>query len=130
MADSYRRVDKPEDTLPANEIRVRRGVGIGRYLKRAWELLNGAEGSDEQALAHNGFDVVVPRDQVCCGALQAHAGDLEFACSLAGRNAELFSGLEIDAVVVNGVLLREGDKDMIDINGNLPGKLLRNGQAA
>ena len=47
MADSYRRVDKAEDTLPANEIRVRRGVGIGRYLKRAWELLNGAEGSDD-----------------------------------------------------------------------------------
>ena len=36
----------------------------------------------------------------------------------------------IDAVVVNGVLLREGDKDVIDTNGNLPGKLLRNGQAA
>lgn len=36
----------------------------------------------------------------------------------------------IEAVVVNGVLLREGDKDMVDINGNLPGKLLRNGQAA
>ena len=34
-------------TLSANGIRVRRGVGIGRYLKRAWELLNGAEGADD-----------------------------------------------------------------------------------
>ena len=47
MADSYRKVDRAEDTLPSNEIRVRRGVGIGRYLKRAWELLNGSEGSDD-----------------------------------------------------------------------------------
>ena len=47
MADAYRRVDKPQDTLPANEIRVRRGVGIGRYLKRAWELLNSTEGTDD-----------------------------------------------------------------------------------
>ena len=47
MADAYRRVEKADETLPANEIRVRRGVGIGRYLKRAWELLNGAEGSDD-----------------------------------------------------------------------------------
>ena len=47
MAEAYRRVDKSEDTLPSNEIRVRRGVGIGRYLKRAWELLNGHEGKDD-----------------------------------------------------------------------------------
>ena len=47
MADAYRRVEKADETLPANEIRVRRGVGIGRYLKRAWELLNGSEGSDD-----------------------------------------------------------------------------------
>jgi len=46
MADSYRRGEKQEDTLPTNEIRVRRGVGIGRYLKRAWELLN-TEGGDD-----------------------------------------------------------------------------------
>lgn len=47
MADSYRRVEKAEDTLPSNEIRVRRGVGIGRYLKRAWELLDGDDKSDD-----------------------------------------------------------------------------------
>lgn len=33
--------------MPANEIRVRRGVGIGRYLKRAWELLNSGADSDD-----------------------------------------------------------------------------------
>ena len=43
----YRKIDKVEEPLPSNEIRVRRGVGIGRYLKRAWELLNAPEGSDE-----------------------------------------------------------------------------------
>jgi len=47
MAEAYRRAEKPEDTLPSNEIRVRRGVGIGRYLKRAWELLNNTEGGDD-----------------------------------------------------------------------------------
>ena len=41
--EAYRRVLKDEDALPANEIRVKRGVGIGRYLKRAWELLKGSE---------------------------------------------------------------------------------------
>ena len=43
MADSYRRVERAQEVLPPNEIRVRRGVGIGRYLKRAWDLLNDTE---------------------------------------------------------------------------------------
>ena len=47
MADKYRRIEKKQETLPPNEIRVRRGVGIGRYLRRAVEVLNGKEqGSD------------------------------------------------------------------------------------
>ena len=45
--EAYRKIEKAEEPLPSNEIRVRRGVGIGRYLKRAWELLNAPEGSDE-----------------------------------------------------------------------------------
>ena len=43
MADKYMRIDKPQEVLPPNEIRVKRGVGIGRYLKRAHELLNSAQ---------------------------------------------------------------------------------------
>ena len=31
MAEAYRRVQKTEEPLPQNEIRVRRGVGIGRH---------------------------------------------------------------------------------------------------
>ena len=45
--EAYRKIAKVEDPLPQNEIRVRKGVGIGRYLKRAWELLSAPEGSDE-----------------------------------------------------------------------------------
>jgi DNA-binding protein len=45
--EAYKKIERAEEPLPSNEIRVRRGVGIGRYLKRAWELLNAPEGSDE-----------------------------------------------------------------------------------
>jgi glycolate oxidase iron-sulfur subunit len=62
-------------------------------------------------LAHNGFDVVVPQAQGCCGALHAHAGDPEFARGLARRNAAAFRAADIDAVVVDsagcGAALRE-----------------------
>jgi glycolate oxidase iron-sulfur subunit len=63
-------------------------------------------------LAHNGFEVVVPREQGCCGALHAHAGDEEFAHELARRNAAAFAGAE--AIVVNsagcGAALRDAGR--------------------
>ncbi|HWS85459.1 MAG TPA: heterodisulfide reductase-related iron-sulfur binding cluster [Pyrinomonadaceae bacterium] len=43
-----------------------------------------------RVLAANGCGVRAPRGQVCCGALHAHAGDLEGARRLARRNVEAF----------------------------------------
>lgn len=43
-----------------------------------------------RVLAINGFATQAPDEQVCCGALHAHAGDLEGARALARRNIEAF----------------------------------------
>ena len=43
MADKYHRVEKTTEILPTNEIRVKRKVGIGRYLKRANDLFAESE---------------------------------------------------------------------------------------
>jgi glycolate oxidase iron-sulfur subunit len=52
-----------------------------------------------RVLARTGWRVVVPADQRCCGALQAHNGRLETARRLARRNVRAFAGA--DHVVVN-----------------------------
>ena len=44
-----------------------------------------------RVLRANNFKVGVPKDQVCCGALHAHAGDLEGARKLARKNIEAFN---------------------------------------
>jgi glycolate oxidase iron-sulfur subunit len=44
----------------------------------------------ERVLRANGFDISAPADQVCCGALHAHAGDLDGARKLARQNIEAF----------------------------------------
>ena len=44
----------------------------------------------ERVLSANDFDVKTPSDQVCCGALHAHAGDLEGARELARKNIAAF----------------------------------------
>jgi glycolate oxidase iron-sulfur subunit len=52
-----------------------------------------------RVLARNGWRVIVPADQTCCGALAAHNGHLATARKLAKRNAAAFAG--VDHVVVN-----------------------------
>jgi glycolate oxidase iron-sulfur subunit len=51
----------------------------------------------ERVLRANGFQVSAPAEQVCCGALHAHAGDLEGARELARKNIAAFKG---DAPVI------------------------------
>jgi glycolate oxidase iron-sulfur subunit len=52
-------------------------------------------------LLRNGCEVVTPREQVCCGSLHGHNGDLETARKLARRNLDVFDLDNIDAIVVN-----------------------------
>lgn len=52
-------------------------------------------------LAAQGCGVKAPRGQVCCGALHAHAGDLEGARALARRNVDAFADEDGTAVVTN-----------------------------
>ena len=59
----------------------------------------GANRATIRVLARNGWRVVVPRDQACCGALAAHNGHLATARSLASRNARAFAAA--DHVLVN-----------------------------
>lgn len=51
----------------------------------------------ERVLEANNFEVVGPTGQVCCGALHAHAGDLEGARKLARQNIAAFDS---DAPIV------------------------------
>lgn len=74
----------------------------------------------KRVLETNGFSITTPDTQVCCGALHAHAGDLEGAKKLARMNISAFAG-SADPVITNaggcGAMLVtyghlfEGDED-------------------
>jgi glycolate oxidase iron-sulfur subunit len=59
----------------------------------------GVNVSTIRVLARNGWRVVVPRSQTCCGALSAHYGRLGSARRLAERNLKAFA--DADVIVVN-----------------------------
>jgi glycolate oxidase iron-sulfur subunit len=52
-----------------------------------------------RVLARNGWDVVIPRVQGCCGALHAHAGEIETGRALMRRNIAAFQ--DVDVIVSN-----------------------------
>jgi glycolate oxidase iron-sulfur subunit len=54
-----------------------------------------------RVLQANGCDVVVPAEQVCCGALAAHAGVRDVARKLAYANVAAFREGDFDAIVTN-----------------------------
>lgn len=64
-----------------------------------------------RVLTKNGCEVVVPREQGCCGALHVHAGIRGIARDLAKRNIEVFMAGGFDAFISNaagcGSVLKE-----------------------
>jgi glycolate oxidase iron-sulfur subunit len=76
------------------------------------ELLGPASAASVDALVHNGFEVWIPRQQVCCGALHLHSGDPVAAARLRARNRSAFQMDGIDALITDsagcGAALKDG----------------------
>ncbi len=66
-----------------------------------------------RVLQENGCEVVIPRQQQCCGAIHFHAGNADPARRLADINASSLLSENIDAVIVNvagcGAMLKDYD---------------------
>ncbi len=95
------------------------------------ELFGDVNRATVTVLAREGFEVWVPREQGCCGALQAHAGDLATARDLARSNLAAWKGRGADFVVSNsagcGAAVRdvehwvaEGELDAHELEGRPP----------
>jgi glycolate oxidase iron-sulfur subunit len=64
-------------------------------------MFAGANWATARVLQQNGCEVLIPRDQACCGAIHFHAGASAPARELADANVAAFSPLDVDAVIVN-----------------------------
>jgi len=62
-------------------------------------LLAGMCMATARVLTFNGFDVVIPSAQECCGALPGHIGELELARERARKNIEVFEAAGVDVVI-------------------------------
>ncbi|MEP6833174.1 MAG: heterodisulfide reductase-related iron-sulfur binding cluster [Gemmatimonas sp.] len=65
----------------------------------------------ERVLTAGGYDIKQSDTQTCCGALHAHAGDLQTARTLARRNIAAFERANADFIAINsagcGAMIKE-----------------------
>lgn len=74
-------------------------------------MFRGTHWATARVLQQNGCDVVIPRDQACCGAIHFHAGSSEPARQLADQNLRSLRPDDFDAIIVNvagcGAMLKD-----------------------
>ncbi len=90
------RRERTPSCLPEGPIRGR----IALFLGCGVELLfPETAAAAVETLTQRGIEVIVPPDQVCCGAPSLHMGDADTARKLVARNLEALSDPDVDAVV-------------------------------
>jgi glycolate oxidase iron-sulfur subunit len=91
--------DPSTELHPAiGKTRVRVGMLSGCVMTVLFPDINDAT---LRVLRRNGCDVVIPKGQVCCGALNVHNGETTAAKRMARQNIDAFLDAKLDAVIVN-----------------------------
>lgn len=88
----------PEFIPARGERRGRVGLLAGCVQQVFFRHVNDATA---RVLAAEGYDVIIPRAQGCCGALMVHAGREGEAMVFARRTIDAFEAAEVDAVAIN-----------------------------
>jgi glycolate oxidase iron-sulfur subunit len=88
----------PAVTPAAGPVRQRVGMLLGCVQR---EFLSSANAATARVLAAEGFDVVAPPEQPCCGALLTHAGEEARAQSYARRMIDVFERANVDVIATN-----------------------------
>lgn len=85
---------------PNRQSGARRSVGVLLGCVQAG-LFSRVNRATVRVLRANGYSVDAVRGQGCCGALHAHAGDLEAARAMARNNVDAFDAAGVDFLAMN-----------------------------
>lgn len=88
----------PRTISPQSKPRLRVGMLAGCVQQVFFPHVNAAT---DRVLAAEGCEVVIPRDQPCCGALMLHSGLEADAAALAKKTIAAFEAASVDAIVIN-----------------------------
>ncbi len=108
IASSSERASLPRLIPAKGERRGRVAFFVGCI---APEFFSATQRATVEVLAQNGFEVMVPQGQGCCGALHAHSGELDHARELIRKNQDVFKVANVEAVIVDSAGCGAGIRD-------------------
>jgi glycolate dehydrogenase iron-sulfur subunit len=88
----------PELTAAHGTKRARVGLLLGCVQREFFPRVNAATA---RVLAAEGFEVVAPAEQPCCGALMVHAGEENGALELARKTIDVFERANVEFIITN-----------------------------
>ena len=88
----------PDRVQARGERRRRVGLLLGCVQQVFFAEVNAAT---TRVLAAEGCEIVIPRDQGCCGALMLHSGEEEQALAYARRTIDAFERARVDLIIIN-----------------------------
>ncbi|MCK9425761.1 MAG: (Fe-S)-binding protein [Ignavibacteriaceae bacterium] len=87
-----------EITFPENPSKYKIAFSTGCIMDIAFAEINF---DTVDVLQKNQCEIITPKNQVCCGSLHAHNGEIEKAKELAKKNLDIFSEFEYDFLISN-----------------------------
>jgi glycolate oxidase iron-sulfur subunit len=88
----------PERITPTTPVRGRVGMLTGCVQQVFFSHVNAATA---RVLSAEGFEVICPANQPCCGALMVHSGLEDQAASFARNLIALFESANVDSIAIN-----------------------------
>jgi glycolate oxidase iron-sulfur subunit len=107
----------PAVTSPAGRPVARVGLLLGCVQRVVFGDVNAATA---RVLAADGYEVVAPRRQRCCGALAVHAGRLDEGLDRARRLIDVFERERVDLVVTNAAGCGSNLRDYVHLLADDP----------
>jgi len=107
----------PDVTPAKGKRRYRVGLLTGCVQSVLFPEINSAT---VRVLSQNGCEVIIPKNQGCCGALSLHSGRLSEARDFARSNIDVFEKYDVDAVIVNSAGCGSTMKEYGELLNNNP----------
>ena len=98
IANKFSDTQIKEIELPKGEVKYKTAFHFGCLMNTMFADIN-IDTID--VLKECGCKIITPKDQVCCGSLMGHNGDMDFALKLARKNIDAFEKHDYDYLISN-----------------------------
>jgi len=98
IADKFSDTQINEIEMPYGEVKYKTAFHFGCLMNTMFADIN-IDTID--VLKECGCKIITPQDQVCCGSLMGHNGDMDFALKLARKNIDAFEKHDYDYLISN-----------------------------